>query len=140
MTHGSAWPVLTTGILGDEARNLLDTIAGGVILQDRRGFAVYANQAALELIGLTFAEISGTAPIREGWQATDEHGFDLGLEEQPAAAALRTGETQQLLVGITLPDGERRWLWNEAVPIAGPTGRAELVIPQRTVVTTCQRM
>jgi len=128
VTDGSAWPVLTTGILGDEARNLLDTIAGGVILQDRRGFAVYANQAALELIGLTFAEISGTAPIREGWQATDEHGFDLGLEEQPAAAALRTGETQQLLVGITLPDGERRWLWNEAVPIAGPTGRAELVI------------
>jgi PAS domain S-box-containing protein len=128
VTHGSAWPVLTTGVLGDEARNLLDTIAGGVILQDRRGFAVYANAAALELIGLSFAEISGAAPIPEGWRATDEHGVDLGLEEQPATAALRTGETQQLLVGITLPDGERRWLWNEAVPVRGESGRPELVI------------
>jgi PAS domain S-box-containing protein len=128
VTDGSAWPVLTTGVLGDEARNLLDTIAGGVILQDRRGFGVYANAAALQLIGLSFAEISGAAPIREGWRATDEHGGELGLEEQPAAAALRTGETQQLLVGITLPDGERRWLWNQAVPIAGPSGRPELVI------------
>jgi len=64
VTDGSAWPVLTTGVLGDEARNLLDAIAGGVILQDARGFAVYANAAALELIGLTFAEISGAAPTR----------------------------------------------------------------------------
>ena len=48
MTDGSAWPVLATGVLGDEARNLLDAIAGGVILQDARGFAVYANTAALE--------------------------------------------------------------------------------------------
>ena len=128
MTDGSAWPVLTTGVLGDEARKVLDAIAGGVILQDRRGFAVYANEAALELIGLSFDEISGAAPIRERWRATNEQGADLGLEEQPAAAALRTGEMQQLLVGITLPDGDRRWLWNEAVPIAGPSGQSELVI------------
>ncbi len=128
MTDGSAWPVLTTGVLGDEARNLLDAVAGGVILHDTRGFAVYANAAALDLIGLTFAEISGAAPIREGWRATNEKGDDLGLEEQPAAAALRTGEKQQLLVGITFPDGDRRWLWNEAVAITGRTGRPELVI------------
>jgi len=128
VTDGSAWPVLATGVLGDEARNLLDAIAGGVILQDARGFAVYANTAALELIGLSFAEISGATPIREGWRATDEKGDDLGLEEQPAAAALRTGEKQQLLVGITLPDGDRRWLWNEAVAVTGRSGKPELVI------------
>ena len=128
MTDGSTWPVLTTGVLGDEARNLLDAIAGGVILQDARGFSVYANAAALELIGLSFAEISGAAPIREGWRATDEKGDDLGLEEQPAAAALRTGEKQQLLVGITLSDGDHRWLWNEAVAVKGPSGKPELVI------------
>jgi PAS domain S-box-containing protein len=128
VTDGSAWPLLATGVLGDEARNVLDAIAGGVILQDARGFAVYANAAALELIGLSFDEISGAAPIREGWRATDEKGDDLGLEEQPAAAALRTGETQQLLVGITLPDGGHRWLWNEAVAVTGRSGQPELVI------------
>jgi PAS domain S-box-containing protein len=128
VTDGSTWEVLSTGVLGDEARALLDTVSGGVILQDARGIAIYANEAALELIGLSFAEISGAEPIREGWAATDEQGNLLGIEEQPAMAALRTGETQQLLVGITLPDGDRRWLWNEAVAVIGKSGRPELVI------------
>jgi PAS domain S-box-containing protein len=128
VTDGSTWGVLTAGVLGDEARALLDAISGGVILQDARGFTIYANRAALDLIGLTLAEITGVEPIREGWSATDEQGNVLGLGEQPAIAALRTGETQQMLVGINLPDGRRRWLWNEAVAVTGKSGRPELVI------------
>jgi PAS domain S-box-containing protein len=128
VTDGRTWGILETGVLGDEARHLLDTISGGVILQDRRGIAIYANQAALDMIGLTFAEINGTEPIREGWQATDEDGNVLGVDEQPAMTVLRTGERQQVLVGITMPGGERRWLWNEAVAVIGRSGRPELVI------------
>jgi PAS domain S-box-containing protein len=140
VTDGSGWPVLAQGVLGDEARNLLDAVSGGVILQDGRGIAIYANQAALEMIGLTFEEISAVVPIRAGWQATDERGTVLGIEEQPTMAALLTGKTQQVLVGITLPDGERRWLWNEAVPVVGPSGRPELVISSFVDLTERRRV
>jgi PAS domain S-box-containing protein len=139
LTDGS-WPVLARGVLGEEARNLLDAIAGGVILQDARGIAIYANEAALELIGLTFNEISGVVPIRTGWQATDEQGTLLGIHEQPAMAALRTGEVQHELIGITLPEGKRRWLWNEAVPVNGPSGRPELVISSFIDLTERRRV
>ena len=127
MREGGTPSTAATG-LSEETRFLLDALCGGVVIQDGRGFTTYANQAALDLLGLSFDQIRGIEPFPEGWGAYDDQGAPLGLEDQPAMVALRTGQPARFVVTVIAPGCDRRFVWAQAVPVLDQAGRPGSVI------------
>jgi signal transduction histidine kinase/CheY-like chemotaxis protein len=78
---------------------------------------VYANQTALELLGMPPKRLLGRVPLGRDWRVQREDGSDLPESEQPALVALRTGKpVRDFIVSATQPDGRRVWLRIDAVP------------------------
>jgi hypothetical protein len=69
---------------------LLDRLAVGVVVHEA-GVAVYANQTALDLLGMQSKRLLGRAPLGRDWRVQREDGSDLPETEQPALVALRIG-------------------------------------------------
>jgi PAS domain S-box-containing protein len=107
---------------------ILVNLAEAITLTDERGRMVFANQAAVDLLGagspleLTSAEPGTTMPR---FVVQDEHGRELGLEEMPSRR-LFAGETPGplLVKNVVRATGEERWLIARSSPVFDPeTGR-----------------
>jgi len=131
--HGKAGPDAGAGLVGSngDAANVLalsssrwrgdiyDALACGVLICDAGGAVVDANKAAQEILGqgsdaLRALGLGGPHGL------TDADGRALAREDDPIAAALRTSRARRdVVLGVARPDGSRRWLQLDAVPIAG---------------------
>src|SRR5581483_441769 len=99
---------------------LLDAIACGVLVRDADGRIVAANAAAQRLLGCSLAAMQSAPPERPPWDAVDEDGQTLPVEDHPLATVLRTGEPlQDGVIGVRHAGGEIRWLRGEVHPLPG---------------------
>ena len=104
-------------------RSLYGAVEVGIVMQDCGGAIVEANEAAQEILGLTFDQMRGRTPMDPRWQAIHDDGSPFPGEMQPAMVALRTGRrVRDVTMGILRPNGERRWLLVNAAPIVEPDG------------------
>lgn len=108
---------------------ILIGLAEAVTVVDREGNTVFANRAAVELLGASSVEALTQAPpgsIMERFLVLDEHGHELSLEQMPGRRLLRGEQPEPLLVrNITRATGRERWLMARASPILDPdTGQA----------------
>src|SRR5260370_13701787 len=111
----AAAPLCTTD---DSLRVAFAAITSGVVIRDSAGTPVYANAAALQILGLTLEQLQGLASSETLWRLTREDGSPLPAAEQPGSVAVRTAQPQRdVLVGVALPDGAQRWLQADAVPL-----------------------
>jgi len=95
-----------------------ETTTSGVVIQDPSGTILFANDAAERILGLSAAQLRGRTSRDPRWRALRPNGTDLPGEEHPAMNALRTGEAQRgVVLGVRLPEGARRWLQVDAVPL-----------------------
>ncbi len=95
---------------------------------DREGRTVFANRAAVELIGAASMQELTQAPrgeIMERFIVRDEQDRPLSLEQMPGRKLLRGERPEPLLVrNIVKATGQERWLIARASPIPDPdTGR-----------------
>jgi len=97
---------------------LFETMTQGVVYQKPDGQITLANPAALQILGLTLAQMQGRTSIDPRWRAVREDGSDFPGEEHPAMVALRTGQVvTDVLMGIHHPQrDEQRWIRIAAVP------------------------
>jgi PAS domain S-box-containing protein len=111
---------------------LLDAMGDGVVVQDRSGAITDANPAACTILGLTLDEMQGRSSMDPRWRAIREDGTDLPGAEHPAMITLETGNpVTGAIMGIELPDGERRWLRVNSRPLVD-----DRTVERRGVITT----
>src|SRR5581483_9045319 len=105
--------------------SLLETMACGVIIQSEDGVVMRANSAAADLLGVPAWQLHGRRLADLHLAVCREDASPLDPSAYPSAAALRSGKPlRNRVVGIQTPDGGRRWLQVDAVPIAGQWGSA----------------
>ncbi len=105
---------------------VLRSLAEAITVVDSSGRTVFANQAALDFLGLESAqEFARAQPgqIMERFIVFDEFGRELDLDSMPARRLFRGEDAPPLLVrNIVRATGEERWIVVRASPIVDPEG------------------
>jgi two-component system, sensor histidine kinase and response regulator len=87
------------------ARSVIAAMQSGVIVYDAAGRAIAANERALEITGIPFAELAVQQGPDPRFQPIDEDGRILPYEERPTAVTLRSGEHCSMTLGVPQPSG-----------------------------------
>ncbi|HEU0237608.1 MAG TPA: PAS domain S-box protein, partial [Candidatus Limnocylindrales bacterium] len=123
---------LAGGALDDQFGAVLDAVADGVTVQDQSGHVVYANAAAVRLIGFTSADevlAASPAEILSRFELFDEAGKRLPVSALPGRRALKGVEEPEATVGFrVVATGEERWATVRATPMHGPDGSVRYAI------------
>jgi PAS domain S-box-containing protein len=103
---------------------VLSNLAEAITVVDAAGRTVFANQAALDLLGLRSAEELARAEpgeIMSRFIVRSESGEELDLDAMPARSLFRGEPAPALLVrNIVRATGEERWLMVRTSPILDP--------------------
>ncbi len=92
-------------------RSVVETMSEGVVVQGADGTTELCNARALELFGVTEAELRESFCERGGWQAVRLDGSVYEVQDLPVNVTLRTGEPiRDVIMGITRRDGARLWI------------------------------
>lgn len=92
-------------------RSLIDCTIAGIVLQDESGRIVDCNPEAERLLGRSRAELLNSGSVEGDWDAIHEDGSPYPGHEHPGMRVLRDGRpVRGDVMGIRLPNGERRWI------------------------------
>jgi PAS domain S-box-containing protein len=120
-------------------RAVYAAIGSGVLVFDVDGTIVHANAAAEEILGQPADMLLGSRSL-DAHPTVGEDGSPLPIDARPVAVATRTRAAQRKVVlGITRPDGTRRWVQTDAVPLFGPDGALTRVVTSFIDVTEQKR-
>ena len=102
-----------------QCRDLFETMAQGVVYQDRDGRIVSANPAAQRILGLSLDQMRGISSLDPRWEAIREDGSALPGEEHPAMLSLASGKPVfGFIMGVRAPNlPGRRWILVNACPL-----------------------
>lgn len=91
----------------------------GIVVHGPDGRVVSANAAALEILGLSLAEITGKTSMDPEWQAVREDGTPFLGEQHPAMVCLAMGApVRGVIMGVARQTNrEQRWLRIHANPL-----------------------
>jgi diguanylate cyclase (GGDEF)-like protein/PAS domain S-box-containing protein len=122
------------------ARERLDTmlraLPAGVVQQDADGQITDANPEACRILGLNREQLLGREAVDPRWHTVHEDGSLFARDQHPAMQALRSGASVRgAMMGVALPDGERRWLRVNAEPLHGPGGAVVSVVSSFVDIT-----
>jgi PAS domain S-box-containing protein len=116
----------------DQLDVILGGVADGITAQDNNGRLIYANDAALRLLGYSTEADLLAAPSSEllgKFELLNESGAPMDWGGLPGREALRGVEVPEKTVGWRLlATGEMHWSIVKATPVVGEGGRVELVI------------
>jgi PAS domain-containing protein len=108
------------------ARGFMANLSTPAFLVDRRGVLVFYNEAAEQLLGLTFAE-AGPMPADE-WGArfepTAPDGRPVCVEDLPLGVALLEGRPAHAPLRITSAAGHAEQIEVTAFPVIGRGGQS----------------
>jgi PAS domain-containing protein len=108
------------------ARGFMSNLSTPAFLVDRQGVLVYYNEAAEEILGLSFAE-AGPMPADEWggrFEPTGPDGRPVPLEELPLGIALLAGRPAHGPLRITAADGRAEDIQATAFPVIGRGGQS----------------
>ncbi|BDI33518.1 hypothetical protein CCAX7_55690 [Capsulimonas corticalis] len=103
-------------------QTLFETMAQGVVYQDKNGRIISANPAAERMLGMTLEVMQGRTATDPRWRAVREDGSPFPDDERPSVRALRTGKPALgVITGFYHPElNETRWLRNDSTPELDP--------------------
>ena len=85
----------------EKHRTLFETMAQGVVYQDKDGKITSTNPAAERILGLTLDQMQGRKSIDPRWRAIHEDGSDFPGDTHPSMIALKTGkEVNNVKMGV----------------------------------------
>ncbi|MDI1481864.1 PAS domain S-box protein [Polyangium sp. y55x31] len=120
---------------------LLRNLQIGLVIRGSRGEMRFVNRRALELLGLTEAQMHGRAPSEPGWTMLDESGKPLPPDQSPTARALSSGQSvSSTIIGIDRPKhADRVWLLANVMVQRDPAGAVEQYVVTLSDVTEAQK-
>ena len=109
---------------------VLGRLQVGIVINNGAGELQYCNQAALDLLGMTEAQLRGEAPVPADWSAVHADGSAFSADNYPGRVALATGKpVRNVVMGVYHPHRrERVWLLSNADPVADTDGKPESVV------------
>ena len=127
----------------EEVNTILGGVADAVTAQAPDGALVYANEAAVRMVGYHSVEEMLAAPpgeVARRFEMTDEHGGPLVIEVLPGRRALR-GEHPEPLIVRSRMAGTREWRWTrvKSTPVFETDGTVRLAINVVEDVTELKR-
>jgi PAS domain S-box-containing protein len=136
---------LSAAVSGLEQRlqATLANLAEAIVVRDTDDDLVFANPAAVELLGLSSSEELNEKRPRDmmaRYDAFDERGRRLVLEDLPTTGAKRGEHPEPLLVrNIVRATGAERWLLHKATPVFDDSGAVSMVVNVIEDVTAVKR-
>lgn len=86
-------------------------MAEGLVVQDRSGKIVMANESAARILGLSMEQLLGRDSFDPRWKTTHEDGSAFLGEDHPSMVCLRTGKPiDKVIMVIETGEGERRYI------------------------------
>ncbi len=104
-------------------RQLVDSLAEGVVNQNADGEIISANPAAERLLGLSKDPETGRITADAYWRVLHEDGSACLADQHPTQVALRTGlPVKAVILGLCDPHlNQTRWLQVSAIPLLEPS-------------------
>ena len=135
-------PVLALLQLEDLFRRLVDALHVGVLIQGPRSEVLFANAAAVRLLGVPASAMMGKTSLDAGPLVIHEDGTPFPGEDHPAPQVLATGKpVRDVVMGFFRPAVEDRvWLLVNADPQTGPDGRVQHVVCTFSDVTAVREV
>jgi PAS domain S-box-containing protein len=136
---------LSAAVSGLEQRlqATLANLAEAIVVRDANDDLVFANPAAVALLGLTSSEelsAHGPGDMMARYDAFDERGRRLVLEDLPTTQAKRGEHPAPLLVrNIVRSTGAERWLLHKSTPVFDEDGAVSMVVNVIEEVTAVKR-
>lgn len=116
----------------DQLGVILQGVADGITVQDPTGRLIYANDAALRLVGYSSQDELLAAPLAQvlnRFELIDERGQPLDPSDFPGRHALQGRGTSEIVVGWrTRATGETRWSVVKAAPVRNVHGQVQLAV------------
>jgi len=98
-------------------RTLFNTMAQGVVYQNRSGVITSANPAAERILGFSLQQMQKMTSADSQWKAIREDGSEFPGDEHPAMIALKTGKCTKDVMGVFNPkEHEYKWIQVTATP------------------------
>lgn len=127
----------------DQLQAILSGVADAVTAQAPDGRLLFANDAALQLLGFESFEELQSAPgdwIRDRYEILTEDGDQLPTEDLPGRRALAEQQPAEAVVRFRLrATGEERWSAVKATPILDDDGFVTMAINVIEDITTHKR-
>jgi PAS domain S-box-containing protein len=127
----------------DQLEAILRGIADAVTAQAPDGRLLFANDAAVELLGYESSEALIAAPLTEimsRFELLDESGRPFPVEELPGRRALAEGVGSEVVVRFRVrATGEERWSAVKSTPIADRAGTVAMAINVIEDITSHKR-
>jgi len=97
---------------------LMESVSGGIIVQNEEGMITYANSYAERVFGVSLPEMQGRLLEELPWKTVRKSGAVVTPEEHPSQIARGTGkQTDAIVIGITPHrDLACRWISLHAAP------------------------
>jgi len=96
----------------------MEAAGGGIVVQDETGTLLSHNDAAVEIVGRSLADLFRANGDPGVFDPVHQDGRPFLPDDFPGRAAIRTGLPQRnVMMGIRHPSGERRWLSISSFPI-----------------------
>jgi PAS domain S-box-containing protein len=97
----------------EKYRILHDTMAQGVIYQDKTGKVFSMNPAAERILGVPLEQIADVATINKNLRTIREDGSEYKAEDHPTMVSLRTGKpVKNAIMGVYHPEENDYWWIN----------------------------
>ena len=98
--------------------SVVAALSEGIVLNAIDGAIIAANEAAQEILGLSWEQMMGRKPIDPRWRTIHEDGTPFPGDTHPGSVTLRTGESQlNIVMGVHKPDGRLTWVLINSQPI-----------------------
>ncbi|MBV8430943.1 MAG: SpoIIE family protein phosphatase [Solirubrobacterales bacterium] len=131
------------GELEQQLESTFANLAEAVIVRDPEGRMVFTNPAAAELLGFESVEamrLSSSEELMDRYEAFDERGRRLTLDDLPSARALAGETVEPLLVrNLVRSTGAERWLLHKSTPVFDEAGELSLAVNVIEDVTDVKR-
>lgn len=112
-----------------QVRFIYTHMAGAVLVLDAGGRVTDGNPAAEELLGLSLERLRGRPLSVPAWEATWPDGTPIAPDDLPVRRAVRTGRPERgVVLRFTRPDGERRFIQVDAVPVVKPGADRQIIV------------
>jgi diguanylate cyclase (GGDEF)-like protein/PAS domain S-box-containing protein len=107
---------------------VVESLSEGLIVLGRDGRIVSANASAQRILGRSASQLLEQQDA-DSWSFLDSSGAPLSQYETPGWATYLDGEPRTgELLGVLRPDGELRWIEENARPLRSPEGEQDAVV------------
>ncbi|MBT8314493.1 MAG: PAS domain S-box protein, partial [Maribacter sp.] len=101
----------------------IKVIKEGFVVHDKNDKIVSANEAAADILGLTYNQLLGKDSFDPRWKALHEDGSPFAPEEHPSMISLKKCvSVNDVIMNVHCGEDERKWISINSRPIFGEEG------------------